>query len=193
MLPQNFRYIEIRAVYIHPRLFTLPRSHYISGNTALGATRSTIPHKKVNIAISAACPTNRPVISHISGNPRGFRWGVKSRPRFNIKMTFYEYRKSHCGDETVVRSSYLNNGITYTDKMTFLYWTRALDTDEGVVLHPFQHNELAIHRGRVSLRNWAMGGLLRVYVWPAFYLYRWSVAVICDISKLHLSWQFRKL
>ena len=49
-----------------------------------------------------------------------------SGPRFNIKMTSYWYRKSHCGDKTVVRSSYLHNGISYTGKMTSLYWIRAL-------------------------------------------------------------------
>ena len=31
-----------------------------------------------------------------------------------IKMSSYQYRKSHCGDKTVVRSSYLHNGISYT-------------------------------------------------------------------------------
>ena len=31
--------------------------------------------------------------------------------RFNIKMPSYQYRKSHCGDKTAVRSSYLHNGI----------------------------------------------------------------------------------
>ena len=47
-------------------------------------------------------------------------------PRFNIKMSSYQYRKSHCGDKTVVRSSYLHNGIPYTGKMSSLYWIRAL-------------------------------------------------------------------
>ena len=47
-------------------------------------------------------------------------------PRFNIKMSSYKYRKSHRGDKTVVRSSYLNNGISYAGKMTSLYWSRAL-------------------------------------------------------------------
>ena len=47
------------------------------------------------------------------------------RPRFNIKMSSYQYRKSHCGDKTVLRSSYLHNGISYTGKMTSLYWIRA--------------------------------------------------------------------
>ena len=43
-------------------------------------------------------------------------------PWVNIKMASYQYRKSHCGDKTVVRSSYLHNGISYTDKMPSLYW-----------------------------------------------------------------------
>ena len=41
---------------------------------------------------------------------------------FNIKMLSYQYRKSHCGDKTVVRSSYLHNAISYTSKTTSLYW-----------------------------------------------------------------------
>ena len=50
---------------------------------------------------------------------RGF---ARSGPWFNIKMLSYQYRESHRGDKTVVRSSYLHNGISYTGKMTFLYW-----------------------------------------------------------------------
>ena len=38
------------------------------------------------------------------------------------KMSSYQYRKSHCGDKTLVRSSYLHNGISYTGKMASLYW-----------------------------------------------------------------------
>ena len=49
-------------------------------------------------------------------------------PRFNIKMTSYQYRKSHCGDKTILRPSYLHNGISYTGKTTSLYWIRALGT-----------------------------------------------------------------
>ena len=45
-------------------------------------------------------------------------------PWFNMKMTSHQYRKSHCGDKTILRPSYLHNGISYTDKMTFLYWIR---------------------------------------------------------------------
>ena len=45
---------------------------------------------------------------------------------FNIKMSFYQYRKSHCGDKTILWSSYLHNGISNTGKMTSLYWIGVL-------------------------------------------------------------------
>ena len=48
----------------------------------------------------------------------------RSGPWFNIKMSSYQYRKSHCGDKTVVRSFYLHNGISYIGKMASLYWFR---------------------------------------------------------------------
>ena len=41
---------------------------------------------------------------------------------FSDKMPSYQYRKSHCGDKTVVRSSYLHNRISYTGKMASWYW-----------------------------------------------------------------------
>ena len=31
-------------------------------------------------------------------------------------VIFYQYRKSHCEDNTVLRPSYLHNGISYTGK-----------------------------------------------------------------------------
>ena len=40
---------------------------------------------------------------------------------FNIKKSSYQYRKSQCGDKTILRPSYLHNGIFYTGKMTSLY------------------------------------------------------------------------
>ena len=46
-------------------------------------------------------------------------------PDSNIKMSSYPYRKSHCGDKTVIRSYYLHNGISYTGKMSSLYWIGA--------------------------------------------------------------------
>ena len=46
-------------------------------------------------------------------------------PWFSIKMSSYQYRKSHCGGKTILRPSYLHNGISYTGKMTSLYWIGA--------------------------------------------------------------------
>ena len=40
-------------------------------------------------------------------------------------MSSCQYRKSHCGDKTILRPSYLHNGISYTGKTTSLYWIRA--------------------------------------------------------------------
>ena len=44
------------------------------------------------------------------------------------KATYCQYRISHCGDKTIWRPSYLHNGISYTGKMTSLYWIGAQDT-----------------------------------------------------------------
>ena len=64
------------------------------------------------------------MVDEISGNLTALLV-LRPGPRFNIKMTSYRYRKSHCGDKMVVRLSYLHNGISYTDKMSSLYWIRA--------------------------------------------------------------------
>ena len=47
-------------------------------------------------------------------------------PWFNIRMSFYQYRKSYCGDKTILRPSFLHNGISFTGKTTSLYWIGAL-------------------------------------------------------------------
>ena len=72
-------------------------------------------------------------IIHLHWYARGWLHGVHLQPqspkrpwpRFNIKLTSYQNRKSHCGDKTILRPSYLHNGISYTGKMTSLYWIRA--------------------------------------------------------------------
>ena len=71
-----------------------------------------------------------------------FHWWLMSLccqepgPWFNIKMSSYQYRKSHCGDKTVVRSSYLHNGISFTAEMSSLYWI-GLWASEGIILIEF--------------------------------------------------------
>ena len=66
------------------------------------------------------------MISHHCGSCWLITECQRSGGWFNIKKPSYQYRKSHCGDKTVVRSSYLHNGISYTGKMTSLYWIWAL-------------------------------------------------------------------
>ena len=39
----------------------------------------------------------------------------------NIDLS-YQYRKSHCGDKTIIRSSYLHNRISCTGEVAPLYW-----------------------------------------------------------------------
>ena len=68
-------------------------------------------------------------------------------PRFNIKMPSYQYRKSHCEDKTVVRSSYLHNGTFYTDKTSSLYWIGALVTAATALICKLN----AFHLGNVPL------------------------------------------
>ena len=50
-------------------------------------------------------------------------WPTRVSPGlwFNVKVASHPYRESHCGDKTVVRSSYLHNGSSYTYKMTSLH------------------------------------------------------------------------
>ena len=55
----------------------------------------------------------------------GWLWR-RSGSWFNIKISSYQYRESHYGDKTVIRLSYLHNGISYAGEMTSLYWIRAL-------------------------------------------------------------------
>ena len=50
---------------------------------------------------------------------------IRPGPWFNIKMSSYQYRKSHCGDKMILRPSYLHNRIFYTGKMISLYWIGA--------------------------------------------------------------------
>ena len=40
-------------------------------------------------------------------------------------ITSYQYRKSHYGDKMILRPSYLHNGISYSGKVTSLYWITA--------------------------------------------------------------------
>ena len=71
---------------------------------------------------------------------------------FNIEMSSYQYRKSHCGDKTMFRPSYLHNGISYTGTMTSLYWI----SDQGLALLTLSWD-----------KNWDSHSLVNGY--PSFY------------------------
>ena len=63
------------------------------------------------------------------------KYVYRERGCFNKKMSSYQYRKSHCGDKTILQPSYLHNGISYTGKMTSLYWIRALEAASIFICH----------------------------------------------------------
>ena len=74
---------------------------------------------------------------------------VNTGPWFNIKMTSYQYRKSHCGDKTILRPSYLHNGISYTGKMSSLYWITPQIANH-ISQHTRQHTICGIYQRLVS-------------------------------------------
>ena len=76
-------------------------------------------------------------------------------PRFNIKMSSYQYRKSHCGHNTVVRSSYLHNGLSYTGKMTSLYWIGVLLYYPDFLVEMEMHRRVikALHSEVIQLKS----------------------------------------
>ena len=51
-------------------------------------------------------------------------------PGPDSKMPSYQYRKFLCGDKTVVRSSYLHNGISCTGKMAFFLLNQSPGQEE---------------------------------------------------------------
>ena len=67
---------------------------------------------------------------HIKNHAHSSHVVLVPGPWFNINMSSYQYRKFHCGVKTVVRSSYLLNGISYTSKTTSIYWIK----DQSILL-----------------------------------------------------------
>ena len=45
----------------------------------------------------------------------------KYRVLIQYEMSSYQHKKSQCGEKTILRPSYLRNGISYTGKTTSLY------------------------------------------------------------------------
>ena len=85
-------------------------------------------------------------VMHLGANKVSHYWSISySTPghRFNIKMLSYQYRKSHCGDKTILRPSHLHNGISYTGK-TSLYWIGA-QVVIGTIPQNYQLGQLGIN------------------------------------------------
>ena len=105
-------------------------------------------------------------------------WGESTGAWFNIKMTSYQYRKSHCGDKTILRPSYLHNGISYTGKTASLYWIRALALCEENPLVPVDSAFTSImwkfdvyFHYVVSLNCWAVEQTVNLtLIWDPFML-----------------------
>ena len=76
-------------------------------------------------------------------------------PWFNIKMPSYQHRISHCGDKTILRSSYLHNRISYTGKTTLLYLIRAQHAGFNLVFPAYSNCSMAgVHHDDVIKRNY---------------------------------------
>ena len=78
-------------------------------------------------------------------------------------MSSYQYRKSHCGDKTILRPSYLHNGISYTGKTTSLHWIRALEislscTNPSILSFFNGNHNTDVYHGIFILR-WTVDGL----------------------------------
>ena len=82
---------------------------------------------------------------------------------FNMKMSSYQYRKSHCEDKTIVRSSYLHNGISYTGKKSSLYWIRALGPFSMYGWVRSQQWEKMLHM--ISCQPYTENGLHQIPCW----------------------------
>ena len=67
------------------------------------------------------------IVSKIAWNEYKWFTGTRAAIQYKkIQMASYQYRKSDCGDKTILWLSYLHNGISYTGKTTSLYWIGAL-------------------------------------------------------------------
>ena len=79
-----------------------------------------------------------------------------------FKMSSCQDRKSHCGDKTVVRSSYLHNGISFTGKMIYLYWIRP--QSRALLSNTFSmYKDCHCHCDASYGTNWNTGQMASLY------------------------------
>ena len=89
--------------------------------TWIGQHKSRV-YNSCNIINESGMETNRS-ISAAKLQDIGVRGiGDQTGPKLNIKMSPCEYKKSYCGNKTFVRSYFLSNGNSYTNKTLSLNW-----------------------------------------------------------------------
>ena len=109
----------------------------------------------------------------------GAKCALQPRLWFNIKISSYRYRKSHCGDNTIVRLSYLHNGISYTGKMISLYWISPQATMfNNQYRHPISYQCYCYSiQDQVPLDM--MSGKMGLFWWFFFPFYEKNATDIC--------------
>ena len=96
-------------------------------------------------------------------------------------MSSCPYRKSHCGDKTILPLSYIHSGISYTGNMAFLYWIRALPPIESKGL--FQYT---LERFKLGKKLTDITSFISQSVFDRFYasLTHWGRVMHICVSKL---------
>ena len=95
---------------------------------------------------------------------------------FNIKMKSCQYRKSHYGDKTILRSSDLHNGIPYTGKIASLHWIRAQRvTDLPTSLWHCLFNSLRPKRNRRHFADEIFKCIFVMKMYCLLLKFRWSL------------------
>ena len=79
-------------------------------------------------------------------------------PNSTKKTTSYQYKKSYCRDKIIIRSYYLNNGMSYTGKMASLYWTNLLDHNSINKMPSYHHRNSHYKNKAVSWSSYFYNG-----------------------------------
>ena len=126
---RNSRHVATLAPFQYPIRRLIVRSREVSKPRDLYSElsdRSEIWQSHRHQRCRGACQSSKRCVN-LNCQPRGSETSRSlTIRRLNIKMSPYQYRKSHCGNKTILRPSYLHSGISYTDTMTSLYWIRTL-------------------------------------------------------------------
>ena len=77
-------------------------------------------------------------------------------------MLSYQYRKSHCEDKMVIRSSYLHNGKFYTGKTASLQWISPLKDDRDPLLTSHGKFTPALCKHAIMCQNWTWIGPMSI-------------------------------